>query len=257
MRPWLKSFPHKAHPLPRGGYILKATDFRWYGSRCLACTSLRLALFVVDINSCRGCLAWTTLYGPVYLYMNAGHFTTGFRAELFESSFGLVGLTTRDAPLPFPPGLTRLSLRDIPSYSHLASTSLLPCPLWHGPAFNWVCSLLIWWMAACESIILLLSGPLVPFLYRLRPYVAFLLWLSWPYMASFMATTPAVRSLHLRLPCNLGIYYLLALTAPAFAVSGRFQPFLDSWGCSLLSLACLSHYAYQLQMFFGRRAHLE
>ena len=77
---------------------------------------------------------------------------------------------------------------------------------------------------------------------RSLEYVAFFLWFSWPYMASFMATTPAVPSLRLRLPCNLGIYYLLALTAPAFAVSGRFQPFLEIWGCSLLSLACLSQH---------------
>ena len=58
-------------------------------------------------------------------------------------------------------------------------------------------------------------------------------------MASFTATTPAVPSLRLSLQCNLGIHYLLALTAPAFAVSGRFQPFLESRGCSLLSSACL------------------
>ena len=49
-------------------------------------------------------------------------------------------------------------------------------------------------------------------------------------MASFMATTPTVPSLRFRLRCNLGIHHLLALTAPAFAVSGRFQPFLESWG---------------------------
>ena len=46
----------------------------------------------------------------------------------------------------------------------------------------------------------------------------------------------------LHLPCNLGIHCLLALTASAFAVSGRFQPFLESWRCSLLSSACLSQH---------------
>ena len=155
---------------------------------------------------------------------------------------GLLGLTTRDAPLPFPTGLTSLSLRDIPSHSHLAFTSLWPCPQRHGPAFNGVCSLFIWRMAPCESITLLLFGPLVSFLYCLRPYVAFLLLFSWPQMASFMVTTLAVPSLRLRLPCNLGIHYLFSLTASAFAVSGRFQPFLESWGCSLLSSACLSQH---------------
>ena len=119
---------------------------------------------------------------------------------------------------------------------------LLPCPQRHGPAFNGVCSLFIWRMAPCESITLLLFGPMVPLCLLLWPYVAFFLWLSWLYMASFMATTPAVPSLRLRLPCNLGIHYLLALTAPAFAVSGRFQPFLEGWGCSILSSACLSQH---------------
>ena len=140
----------------------------------------------------------------------------------------------------FPSGLTCLSPMDIPSHSHSAYTSLLPCPLWHGPAFNGVCYLFICRIAPCESITLLLFGPMVPLCLLLWPYVAFFLWLSCPYMASFMATTPAAPSLRLRLPCDLGINYLLALAAPAFAVSGRFQPFLDSWGCSLFSSACLS-----------------
>ena len=72
------------------------------------------------------------------------------------------------------------------------------------------------------------SGRWCLFFYCLWLYMAFFLWLSWPYMASFMATTPAVPSLRLRLPRNIDIRYLLALTAPAFAVSGRFQPFLES-----------------------------
>ena len=142
----------------------------------------------------------------------------------------------------FPFGLTSLSPMDIPSYSHLGFTSLLPCPQRHGPAFNGVCYLFIWRMAPCEYVILLLFGPMVPLCLLLWPYVAFFLWLSWPYMASFMATTPAVLSIRLHLPCNLGIHYLLALKAPAFAVSGRLQPFLESWGCSLFSSACLSQH---------------
>ena len=88
---------------------------------------------------------------------------------------GLFVLTTRDAPLPFPSGLTSLSPMVIPSYSHLTFTSLLPCPLWHGPAFNEVYFLFIWRMAPCESIILLLSGPLVPLCLLLWRYVAFFL----------------------------------------------------------------------------------
>ena len=130
----------------------------------------------------------------------------------------------------FPSGLTSLSPMDIPSHSHLAFTSLLPCPKRHGPAFNGVCSLFIWRMAPCESITLLLSGPLVPFLYRLRPYVAFFLWLSGLYMASFMATTPAVTSLRLRLPCNLGIHYLLALTAHCVCCFWAFPALLRELG---------------------------
>ena len=55
-----------------------------------------------------------------------------------------------------------------------------------------------------------------------------------------MTSTPAFPSLRLGFPCNLGFHHLLALTAPAFAVSGRFLPFLESWGLSLLSLACLN-----------------
>ena len=42
-----------------------------------------------------------------------------------------------------------------------------------------------------------------------------------------MTTLTAVPSLRFPLPCNLGIHYLLALTAPTFAVIGRFLPLLE------------------------------
>ena len=67
------------------------------------------------------------------------------------------------------------------------------------------------------------SGRWCPFVYyygRMLPYVCGCHGPRWPL---FMATTPAVLSLRLHLQCNLGMHYLLELTAPVFAVSGRLQ----------------------------------
>ena len=128
----------------------------------------------------------------------------------------------------FPSGLTSLCPMDNPSHSHLNFTSLLLCTLWHGPAFNGVCSLFIWRMAPCESITLLPSGPLVPLCLLLWLYVVFYMLWSWLSMASSMATTLAGNSLRFRVPCDLGTRYVLALKLPVFLVSGRLQPSLES-----------------------------
>ena len=56
-----------------------------------------------------------------------------------------------------------------------------------------------------------------------------------------------VCGIRLGLPCNLGIPYLLALTAGAFVLSGLFQPFMEIYRF-YTSLFCLSDQATERRL---------